>query len=95
MMKKDIVRRRITVTAISSDNVAGLLRRLEIYDDVANGKTTCFICRTTITLENIGGISVVDEKAILVCDNPGCIAQATIYLNERQHTNQPKETPTP
>jgi hypothetical protein len=52
---KGIVRRRIPVTAISSDDVVGLLRRLDLYDDVVNGKITCFICRIRVTLENIGG----------------------------------------
>jgi hypothetical protein len=85
MMKKDIVRRRIPVTAISSDDVVGLLHRLELYDDVVNGKITCFICKTIVTLENIGGVTVVGGKAILVCDNPGCIARAAVLSKERQH----------
>jgi hypothetical protein len=83
MMKKDIVRRRIPVTAISSDDVVGLLRRLDLYDDVVNGKITCPFCRTIVTLENIGGVTVVGGKTILTCDNPRCIARAAVLSKER------------
>jgi len=82
-MKKDIVRRRIPVTAISSDNVVGLLRRLDLYDDVVKGKITCPFCRTRVTLKNIGGISVVSGKTVLICDKPGCIARAAVLSKER------------
>jgi len=85
-MKKDIVRRRIHVTAISYEDVAGLLRRLELYDDVVKGKITCHICGKEVTLENIGGVTVVGGKAILVCDKPDCIARAAVLSSkERQH----------
>ena len=84
-MMNGVVRRRIHVTAISSDDVVGLLRRLELYDEVVKGKITCFICKTIVTLENIGGVTVVGGKAILVCGNPGCIARAAVLSKERQH----------
>jgi len=28
----------------------------------------------------IGGISVVNGRTVLICDNPGCIARAAVYL---------------
>jgi hypothetical protein len=87
MMKKDIIRRRIPVTAISSDNVVGLLRRLDLYDDVVKGKITCYICGKEVTLENIGGILVVSGKTILICDKPGCIARAAVLSKEKQKRN--------
>jgi hypothetical protein len=85
-MMNGVVRRRIHVTAISYEDVAGLLRRLELYDDVVKGKITCHICGKEVMLENIGGILAVNGKIVLICDKPDCIARAAVLSSkERQH----------
>jgi len=81
---KGVVRRRIPVTAISTDEVAGLLRKLNLYDDVVSGKAKCFICGRKITLDNIGGVLMVDGKPVLVCDKPSCIVRAALLSKEKQ-----------
>ena len=88
---RSIVRRRIPVTAISSDDVVGLLRRLDLYNDIISGRAKCFICERRVTLENIGGILEVSGKIVLICDNPGCIARAAILSKERQRVAGPGE----
>ncbi len=81
---KNVVKRRIPVTAISTDEVAGLLRKLNLYDDVVSGKAKCFICGRKITLDNIGGILMVDGKPVLVCDKPSCIVRVALLSKEKQ-----------
>jgi len=79
---KGVVRRKVKVTAITTDEVEGVLRKLGLYDDVANGRAHCFICGRKIDLSNIGGILMVDEAPVLVCDKPSCIARAAILSRE-------------
>jgi len=83
-MMKSVVKRRIPVTAISTDEVVGLLHKLNLYDDVVSGKAKCFICGRKITLDNIGGILMVNGKPVLVCDRPSCIARAALLSKEKQ-----------
>ena len=81
---KCIVGRRVPLTAMSADEVAELLCKLNLYDDVVNGKARCFICGRRITLDNIGGVLMVAGKPVLVCDRPSCIARAALLSKEKQ-----------
>ncbi len=87
IMMRSMVRRKIPVTAISSEEVTGLLRKLGLYDDVVDGKVRCYICGRRITLDNIGGVLMIDGKPALVCDKPSCIAKAALLSREKQHAN--------
>ena len=80
---KSVVRRRVTVTAISEDTAVKLLQKLNLYSDVINGSAHCYICGGRITLESIGGVMMIDEKPVLICDKPSCIARASLLSKEK------------
>jgi len=85
---KDHMKRRVTVTAISEDEVVGLLQRLNLYDIVVSGKATCFICGRVVTLSNIGGLLEVNKRTVLICSKPSCIAKAALLsrgFREKEH----------
>jgi hypothetical protein len=57
--------RDVAVPAISEDSLPRVLRRLELYDDVANGKAACYICgKPELTLETIGAIAMISGKPV-------------------------------
>jgi hypothetical protein len=52
--------RDVAVPAVSEDPLPRVLRRLELYDDVANGRAACYICgKPELTLETIGAIAMI------------------------------------
>jgi len=73
-----VIKRRVPVTAVSIDDVENILRKLGVYDMVENGEATCYICGRKITTENIGGILMVCDRIVLICDKPSCIGRATL-----------------
>ena len=81
---RGIIRRRIPVTAVGSDEVSGVLRRLGLYEDVVEGRARCFICGERLSLENLGGVLMVDGRPVLVCDRPICIAKAALISRSSQ-----------
>ena len=84
MFSKQIIKRKIPVTAIYEDEVITLLKKINLYDDVVNRKTKCIICGKTITFENIGGFIGVNGKIYLVCNEPKCIIQAAKLSSKEQ-----------
>ena len=90
MLRKRLVKkvkRKISITAVSTDNIEGILQKLGIYDEVMNKKIKCFICGKTLTINNIGGILMVDNKPVLVCDKPSCIAKAALLSKKYSLTS--------
>jgi len=76
MISKQAVKRKILVPAIHEDEVILLLRKINLYDKVIQGKAKCTICGKVITLENIGGFIGINGEIHLVCNNPKCLIQA-------------------
>jgi hypothetical protein len=74
--------RDIVVPAISEDVLPGVLKRLGLYDDVINGKATCYICGKQLTLETIGAIAMINDKPVLICTRPSCIGRASLLINQ-------------
>jgi len=48
--------RRIRVSAITDEEVEGVLRRLGPHDDAADGRARCFICGARVNLGNLGEV---------------------------------------
>lgn len=72
------VSRRVPVTAVHQDDLERVLRRLNVYDEVARGEAECFFCGRKLSLENIGGFMHYNGSLILVCDNSVCLAKAAL-----------------
>jgi hypothetical protein len=82
--------RDVAVPAISEDSLPRVLRRLELYDDVANGKAACYICgKPKLTLETIGAIAMISGKPVLICSKPSCIGKAALLIDEYQRLAPP------
>ena len=75
--------RSVEVPAISEEILPEVLKRLELYEDVVNGRAKCYICGRQVTLDTIGAIGMVNEKPVLICNKPSCIGRAS-YTIKRQ-----------
>jgi len=50
------------------------LKKLGVYDDVAEGKYRCFVCGRRINLENLGGLfKGRDGETHFVCNSAKCL----------------------
>jgi hypothetical protein len=79
-IKKIIISLRYTFTrthikAIHEEDLCGLLKSLQIYDDIEHGKFTCMCCDEVITLDNIWGLVRKDGAIQVICSNPECISK--------------------
>ncbi len=83
-MLRSVVRRKISVTAVSAEDVERVLRRLGLYDDTVNGRAKCFICGKVVSMDTIGGMLMVGGRVVLVCDRPACIAKAALLAKEQK-----------
>jgi hypothetical protein len=54
--------RNVEVPAISGEILPEVLKRLELYEDIVNGRAKCYICGRQVTLETIGAIAIVNES---------------------------------
>jgi hypothetical protein len=54
--------RNVVVPAISEEILPEVLKRLELYEDIVNGRAKCYICGRQVTLETIGAIAIVNES---------------------------------
>lgn len=75
--------RSVEVPTISEEILPEVLKRLELYEDVVNGRAKCYICGRQVTLDTIGAISMVNGKPVLICIKPSCIGRAS-YTTKRQ-----------
>ncbi len=66
--------RRERVTAIHDDDLEKLLTRIGALEDVLAGKCHCVHCHSTISVENLGAISLGNGLVAFVCDQVSCIA---------------------
>lgn len=78
-----VATRRRSITAIYSDELPSVLKKLGLYDDVVNGRISCYICGRRLDLSNIGGIMGVNGKPVLICDSYACILKASMQ-NKKQ-----------
>lgn len=80
-----VLARRESITAIDSEKLPSVLRRLGLYDDVIYGRAKCYICGKTLNLDGIGGIMGVNGMPVLICDSVTCIAKASIFNKTKSY----------
>jgi len=69
------MRNRVTITAIHDSDLLKVLKRLGLYEGVAEGRFRCFVCGRRISLENLGGLfKSRDGEIHFVCNNMKCLA---------------------
>ena len=70
------------VPAISEEILPEVFKKLELYEDVVNGRAKCYICGRQLTLDTIGAIAVLDKKPVLICSKPSCISRASLIIKK-------------
>jgi len=71
------MRNRVMITAIHDSDLLKVLKRLGLYEGVAEGRFRCFVCGRRIDLENLGGLfKSRDGEIHFVCNNVKCLAIA-------------------
>ena len=75
---KDLIdsSKRQRILAVHESDLATLLTRLGVMDQVDQGHFKCASCGLTISLANIGIVSKKDGKIQISCNMPTC--QATL-----------------
>lgn len=58
--------------AFNDDDVVGLLKSLQVYDEVLNGHKNCIFCGDKISLINIDAILPVEHKVEFSCLKSEC-----------------------
>jgi len=83
IVSKSTLRRRVPVTAIHSDELEPILRRLGLYEVVVKGNARCYFCKELVTMDSIGGLMEIDGEVRLICSNPKCLIKAAMLSAER------------
>lgn len=63
-----------------------LLSSLGLVKEFQEGRLLCKFCRKIITKDNIYSLFRESGSIAFVCDDPSCITQSLIYLEERKKT---------
>lgn len=58
--------------AVHDKDLEKLLRSLNVYDDVIDGKFKCLFCNNKITLDNIDSIVPYNNSVQFTCDKSEC-----------------------
>ena len=57
---------------VHDDDLCNLLRSLDVYEDVINGRYKCLFCGNTITIDNIDSIVPYEKTVQFTCDESSC-----------------------
>jgi hypothetical protein len=66
----------ITLYAVDDRDLADVLKKLGIYQDVLVGKSSCYFCRRSVTLQSLGGLFKHEGQIRLVCNDIKCLYEA-------------------
>jgi len=77
-MKKQIIK------AVHTSDLDGLLRSLEIYDLLVEGKLKCTICGKQLSKDNLICLFPYDQEIGLCCDNVECYEKIQ-FLNKKEN----------
>ena len=68
-----MIQAKVTLQAVHDNDLVKILKRLNMYECVVEGKCRCFACNREITLDNLGGLFKKNGKIHLVCNNIRCL----------------------
>lgn len=63
------------IKAVHDDDLEGLLKSLDVYDDVIQGKAKCYFCGNTITMENLECVFPIERSIQFCCSRKECYSQ--------------------
>ena len=70
------------IKAVHDVDLERVLRRLELYEKLAQGELRCTVCGRPLSLENLGGIYKEDGEVKLVCNSIKCLAEAAKRVSQ-------------
>lgn len=65
------------IHAVHDRDLEKLLESLNLQEDVRAGKVQCYVCKHTITMDNIGCIFPEQREIRFCCDKPECFLEAS------------------
>ena len=72
------------LNAVHDEDLKTLLKRLNLYDKVVEGKLKCKFTETVITVDNLHSIFPESGKIKMVCDSPEAIRMLSEYINDQR-----------
>ena len=60
------------VLAVHDNDLDTLLKEIDVFDKLVEGKMRCIVCGTIITRENIGFLFLDEDEVELCCDKIEC-----------------------
>lgn len=78
-------RAKESVSAVHDDMFEGFLRKLDVYDDVINGRKKCKFCGEVVDYDHISSVFAESGDIKFVCEKPECIAKFSEYLANKDH----------
>ena len=76
----------IVIYAIDDKNLADVLKKVGIYQDVAAGRLHCYICGRSVAMQNLGGLFKHEGQIRLVCNDIKCLYEAAVLTAKRRVT---------
>lgn len=68
------------IRAVHDDDLGKLLKDLNIYQDVLEGKKKCKFCEVKITLDNLQALYPDSGNISLICDKVECLKSFNMYI---------------
>lgn len=68
-----------------------LLKRMGIFEDIAQGKKKCKFCERVVDRQNLYSVLPESGAVNVVCDAPECITALLAYLDEKNLTRTENE----
>ncbi len=66
-------------------DMAGVLRKLNMYEDAEAGRLRCYFCRKPVNLQNIGGLFKHEGQVRVVCNHIKCLYEAAWLTSRKWH----------
>lgn len=69
------MKKRMEIPAIHDKDLLLILEELHLLEKINDKKLNCSNCNEVITIENLGALKKQNDKILIICDNPECIAK--------------------
>lgn len=81
--------REETIEIYFTTDIAGLLKKLGMYEDAEAGRLRCYFCQKPVDLRNIGGVFKHEGQIRVVCDDAKCLFEAAWLTSAKRLSARP------
>ena len=71
------MKKKIQIPAVHDKDLRTILDKFGLSEKIDKKMIKCHNCSRDITWDNLFGIRIIDNVAILFCDEPECIEQSS------------------